>query len=60
MTKYCKETRLKMIDAQIEHLRVNPSKTTKKRISMALLILQGRTYSEIQDIFGYHFCEDLK
>jgi Fe2+ or Zn2+ uptake regulation protein len=60
MPKYSKETRLKMIHDQIEHLRVNPNKTTKKRIAMALLILQGKTHSEIEDIFGYHFCEDLK
>jgi hypothetical protein len=60
MPKYSKETRLKMMHDEIEHLRVNPSKTTKKRIGMAFLILQGKSYSEIKNIFGYNFCEDLK
>jgi uncharacterized protein YerC len=60
MPKYSKSTRLSMLHDLVEELQTKPKKTTKDRVGIAVLILQGKSYKEIEDVYGYKIKEKLK
>jgi uncharacterized protein YerC len=49
-----------MLHDLVEELQTKPKKTTKDRVGIAVLILQGKSYKEIEDVYGYKIKEKLK
>lgn len=58
MPKYKKNTIQKMLKEQVDKIDLND--ITRKRLAIASLILENKSFRDIKIVYGYDFERDLK